>query len=41
MIAELLKDHPVHAVDTDFWVQVSTPEDIKKAEEALKQRRKK
>ena len=35
MIGDMLKDHPIYAVESDFWIPIGYPEDLKKAEEIL------
>ncbi len=34
-ITELIKDYPVLAIKTDFWMPIGYPDDLKKAEAAL------
>lgn len=38
-LARLAKDHDVHIVHASFWLPIGYPEDIKKAEEILRQRK--
>lgn len=38
-LARLAKDHAVIAVRADFWLPIGYPEDLKKAEEALRQKK--
>ncbi len=40
MIAKMLKDHPVQAVETSFWHPIGYPDDLAAAERILQKRKK-
>lgn len=39
-LAQLAKEHDLYAVRADFWLPIGYPEDLKKAEEILRQQKK-
>jgi UDP-N-acetylglucosamine diphosphorylase / glucose-1-phosphate thymidylyltransferase / UDP-N-acetylgalactosamine diphosphorylase / glucosamine-1-phosphate N-acetyltransferase / galactosamine-1-phosphate N-acetyltransferase len=38
MLSQMIKDHPVHSAEVNFWLSFAYPEDIKSAEDVLKER---